>query len=451
MSRRSRGRPVHGWLIVDKPAGPTSAAVVAKAKWALGAAKAGHAGTLDPAATGLLALAFGEATKTVPFVADARKAYRFTVRWGAATADRRRRGRGPRHLRGAARRRTAIRAALPAFTGDILQVPPQVSAVKVEGARAYDLARAGETLDLAAAAAPRRAAGAGRDARPRHRRPRDDLRQGRLRPLDRPRPRRGARLPRPRGGAPPALVRPLHPRGRRRPGPSSRRGGAGARRPAAAGRGGARRPARARLPAAGRRAAAQRQPGAAAGAGAGRGRRPPGPAPTACRSPSAPGGAACSTPRASSSSADAAAGAAPSSSRARWRRSSLAALCVWAFFAPRRRGGRGRDPRLRHPPPARAAQSRRPRRPARPRLGRGARPRRHRARRPRHPRRDHARGRRLPLAAGQPPLDVADADRGRRRPGDEHARQGAASTARAPTSCRTGCRSIPRASPPATR
>ena len=86
MARRARGRPVHGWLIVDKPAGPTSAAVVAKAKWALGAAKAGHAGTLDPAATGLLALAFGEATKTVPFVADARKAYRFTVRWGAATA-----------------------------------------------------------------------------------------------------------------------------------------------------------------------------------------------------------------------------------------------------------------------------------------------------------------------------------------------------------------------------
>ena len=86
MARRARGRPVHGWLIVDKPAGVTSAAVVAKAKWALGAAKAGHAGTLDPAATGLLALAFGEATKTVPFVADARKAYRFTVRWGAATA-----------------------------------------------------------------------------------------------------------------------------------------------------------------------------------------------------------------------------------------------------------------------------------------------------------------------------------------------------------------------------
>ena len=86
MARRVRGRPVHGWLVLDKPAGVSSAAAVAKAKWALDAQKAGHAGTLDPAATGLLAIAFGEATKTVPFVADARKAYRFTVRWGAATA-----------------------------------------------------------------------------------------------------------------------------------------------------------------------------------------------------------------------------------------------------------------------------------------------------------------------------------------------------------------------------
>ena len=86
MARRVRGRPIHGWLVLDKPAGVSSAAAVAKAKWALDAQKAGHAGTLDPAATGLLAIAFGEATKTVPFVADADKAYRFTVRWGAATA-----------------------------------------------------------------------------------------------------------------------------------------------------------------------------------------------------------------------------------------------------------------------------------------------------------------------------------------------------------------------------
>src|SRR3954469_4537355 len=118
MGRRPRGRPVHGWLIVDKPAGPSSAAVVAVAKRVLDAAKAGHAGTLDPAATGLLAVAFGEATKTVPFVADARKAYRFTVRWGAATATDDAEGAvvATSGLRPDA---AAIRAALPAFTGEI--------------------------------------------------------------------------------------------------------------------------------------------------------------------------------------------------------------------------------------------------------------------------------------------------------------------------------------------
>lgn len=149
MARGKRGRPVHGWLIVDKPAGLTSAAVVAKARWALDARKAGHAGTLDPAATGLLAIAFGEATKTVPFVADARKAYRFTVRWGAATTTDDAEG-AVVETRDARPDERVLRAALPAFTGDILQVPPQVSAVKVEGARAYDRARAGETLALAA-------------------------------------------------------------------------------------------------------------------------------------------------------------------------------------------------------------------------------------------------------------------------------------------------------------
>jgi tRNA pseudouridine55 synthase len=147
-ARRRRGRPVHGWLIVDKPAGVTSTTVVARAKRALGAAKAGHAGTLDPAATGLLALAFGEATKTVPFIADARKTYRFTVRWGATTTTDD--AEGETVMASPLRpNRAAIEAALPAFTGDILQVPPQVSAVKVDGERAYALARAGETLDLA--------------------------------------------------------------------------------------------------------------------------------------------------------------------------------------------------------------------------------------------------------------------------------------------------------------
>jgi tRNA pseudouridine55 synthase len=149
MARRSRGRPVHGWLIVDKPAGVTSTDVVGKARWALDAAKAGHAGTLDPAATGLLALAFGEATKTVPYVTDARKAYRFTVRWGVATSTDDAQG-TVIETRDARPAPTAIEAALAAFRGDILQVPPQVSAVKVDGERAYDLARAGEILDLAA-------------------------------------------------------------------------------------------------------------------------------------------------------------------------------------------------------------------------------------------------------------------------------------------------------------
>lgn len=149
MARKRRGRPVHGWLIVDKPSGVTSAQVVARTKRALNAEKAGHAGTLDPAATGLLALAFGEATKTVPFIADARKSYRFTVRWGAATTTDDAEGEA---IATSAFRptRAEIEAALPDFTGDILQVPPQVSAVKVDGERAYVLARAGEALDLAA-------------------------------------------------------------------------------------------------------------------------------------------------------------------------------------------------------------------------------------------------------------------------------------------------------------
>ena len=149
MARRVRGRPVHGWLILDKPAGPTSTAAVTLVRRALDARKAGHAGTLDPAATGLLAVALGEATKTVPHAGDGLKTYRFTVRWGAATTSDDAEG---AVIATSEARPTpeAITAALPAFRGDILQVPPQVSAVKVEGARAYDLARAGEVMDLAA-------------------------------------------------------------------------------------------------------------------------------------------------------------------------------------------------------------------------------------------------------------------------------------------------------------
>lgn len=147
MARR-KGRAIDGWLVLDKPAGVTSTEAVTRARRTLDARKAGHAGTLDPAATGLLAIAFGNATKTIPHVTDAEKAYRFTVRWGAATDSDDAEG-AVIATRAARPDAAAIRAALPAFTGDIQQVPPQVSAVKVAGRRAYDLARAGETMELA--------------------------------------------------------------------------------------------------------------------------------------------------------------------------------------------------------------------------------------------------------------------------------------------------------------
>lgn len=149
MARGRKGRVVSGWLVVDKPAGITSTAVVNKVKWALEAQKAGHAGTLDPAATGVLAVALGEATKTVPYITDALKCYRFAVRWGAATSTDDAEGE-VLETRGTRPTEDAIRAALPAFRGAIEQVPPQVSAVKVDGARAYDLARDGVAMDLAA-------------------------------------------------------------------------------------------------------------------------------------------------------------------------------------------------------------------------------------------------------------------------------------------------------------
>ena len=142
-------RQVSGWLIVDKPAGITSTAVVGRVRWAFDAEKAGHAGTLDPAATGVLAIALGEATKTVPFITDALKCYRFSVRFGVATTTDDAEG---AVIATAEARPTAaaIVAALPDFRGDILQIPPQFSAVKLGGARAYDLARAGQVMDLAA-------------------------------------------------------------------------------------------------------------------------------------------------------------------------------------------------------------------------------------------------------------------------------------------------------------
>ncbi|MEE2860240.1 MAG: tRNA pseudouridine(55) synthase TruB, partial [Pseudomonadota bacterium] len=146
---RKKGRDISGWLIVDKPAGVNSTAVVAKVRWALDAKKAGHAGTLDPDATGVLAVALGEATKTVPIVTDALKCYDFTVNWGAETTTDDASG---QIVRQSDARPTAsdIEAALAGFTGDIMQVPPAFSAVKVEGERAYDLAREGVEMELVA-------------------------------------------------------------------------------------------------------------------------------------------------------------------------------------------------------------------------------------------------------------------------------------------------------------
>jgi tRNA pseudouridine55 synthase len=148
MARRKKGKDISGWLVVDKPAGITSTAVVNKVRWALGAQKAGHAGTLDPAATGVLAIALGEATKTVPFVTDALKCYRFTVRFGQATNTDDAEG---EIIAESSLRPTdaEITAALTAFEGDILQTPPQFSAVKIDGERAYVRAREGEEMDLA--------------------------------------------------------------------------------------------------------------------------------------------------------------------------------------------------------------------------------------------------------------------------------------------------------------
>ena len=149
MARGKKGRPVNGWLVVDKPAGVGSTTVVNKVKWAFGAQKAGHAGTLDPAATGVLAVALGEATKTVPYVTDALKCYHFRVTFGAATTTDDAEGEVV-DTRDSRPSDEQIEAALQAFRGDILQVPPQFSAVKVDGERAYDLAREGETVELAA-------------------------------------------------------------------------------------------------------------------------------------------------------------------------------------------------------------------------------------------------------------------------------------------------------------
>lgn len=149
MARRKKGRDISGWLMVDKPAGLTSTTVVNKVRWAFDAKKAGHAGTLDPDATGMLPIALGEATKTIAYLGDALKAYEFRVRLGVSTRTDDAEGEVVKtsDLRPSDE---LIVAALPAFVGDIRQVPPQFSAVKVDGERAYDIARGGGEMELAA-------------------------------------------------------------------------------------------------------------------------------------------------------------------------------------------------------------------------------------------------------------------------------------------------------------
>src|SRR5690606_12144259 len=149
MARRGKmkGRPMSGWLILDKPVGMGSAEAVSKVRWLFQADKAGHAGTLDPLASGMLPIALGEATKTVPYVQDGAKVYRFTVAWGEerSTDDLE----GP--VTKTAEKRPSedeVRALLPKYTGVILQIPPQFSAIKIAGERAYDIAREGATVDI---------------------------------------------------------------------------------------------------------------------------------------------------------------------------------------------------------------------------------------------------------------------------------------------------------------
>jgi tRNA pseudouridine55 synthase len=146
---RRRGRVVNGWLVIDKPAGITSAAVVGKARRATGAAKAGHCGTLDPLATGVLPVALGEATKTVRYVVDGRKIYRFTVKWGEQRSTDDAEGEVTA-VSGVRPTAAEIRGVLDRFRGDIEQIPPTYSAIKIAGERAYALARADRPAELSA-------------------------------------------------------------------------------------------------------------------------------------------------------------------------------------------------------------------------------------------------------------------------------------------------------------
>jgi tRNA pseudouridine55 synthase len=146
--RRRKGLPIHGWINLDKPIGPTSTQAIGRVRRITGAGRVGHAGTLDPLASGVLPIALGEATKTVPYIQDARKIYRFTVRWGQATTTDDREG----DIIADSAHRPAdsdISAILPRFIGAIMQAPPAFSAIRIAGERAYDLARAGNPAEIA--------------------------------------------------------------------------------------------------------------------------------------------------------------------------------------------------------------------------------------------------------------------------------------------------------------
>ncbi|HVK91871.1 MAG TPA: tRNA pseudouridine(55) synthase TruB [Mycoplana sp.] len=145
--RKPKGRPISGWLILDKPFDFGSTEAVSKIKWLFKAQKAGHAGTLDPLASGMLPIALGDATKTVPYVMDGRKIYEFTVTWGEERATDDLEG-DMTHSSDARPAAEAIKALLPRYTGVIQQVPPQFSAIKIDGERAYDIARDGETVEI---------------------------------------------------------------------------------------------------------------------------------------------------------------------------------------------------------------------------------------------------------------------------------------------------------------
>ena len=147
MARKRKGNPIHGWVVLDKPYGLGSTSAVGKVRWLYTAQKAGHAGTLDPLATGILPIALGEATKTVPFMMDAKKGYQFTLTFGENTDSWDAEGQVT-ETSDVRPTEAQILKALPQFIGDIEQIPPRFSAIKVDGKRSYDLARSGEIVEL---------------------------------------------------------------------------------------------------------------------------------------------------------------------------------------------------------------------------------------------------------------------------------------------------------------